>query len=112
MASSNEVLVAGDVVLDQHIYEGSRHEYSDGLSRGVHVEEEPGGAAIVDRLLCAVFASGPEADQWRSCLAVNASANIAPGNDSRKAYAVWRPYPKKSTPDKQVWRVRDAMGFG
>jgi hypothetical protein len=45
------VLIAGDYVLDHHVYEGRRKRYGDKRSTGVRRKLEVGGAALIHRLL-------------------------------------------------------------
>lgn len=111
------VLVHGDFVYDHHIYEGRRHDYSDGSSRGVHVKRELGGAALVHDLLRALFehAAPDVKPRWRSMLGIEESSenSTRSWSDTRdQAYAFWRPHPADESRDKQVWHVREAMGFG
>lgn len=111
--TANAIVVTGDFVLDHHIYEGTRHHYGDSTRDGVRVKTQLGGASLVHDILSSLL-SGAESD-WRSHLAVT----LPKKNDtklglsqSEQAFAFWRPYPKKTSPDRQFWRVSEAMGFG
>lgn len=115
------ILVTGDFVVDHHIYEGRRRHFGDQRSRGVCVQEELGGAALIHRLLAAL--SPGAASAWRSCLAIDESSSLQlmrdcgadPAgcvNQPFAAYAFWRPYPSPERNGGARWRVSEAMGFG
>lgn len=117
--SPKTILVTGDFVFDHHIYEGSRHHFADGVSAGVRVIPQAGGAALVHDLLDVL--STPDIPKlvtepsptrnWRSQLAVTVP-KADDVNESQRAYAFWRPFPRDASPAKQFWRVSEAMGFG
>jgi hypothetical protein len=112
-----EILVAGDLVLDHHIYEGRRHHFGDGVSQGVRVVPQVGGAAIVHDLLVELLAPADSSTQplWKSRLSVEVSQGATESlriDESRRAYAFWRPFPPAAAVEKQFWRVSEAMGFG
>ncbi len=78
-------LIAGDFVLDRHIYEGRRHHYGDGLHQGVRVVKQLGGAGLIHGLLehllvraaaQAPVADAPELPAWRSCFSGAASGEL------------------------------------
>jgi hypothetical protein len=100
---SPSILVAGDFVLDHHVYEGRRHHFGGPPEAGVRVVEQPAGAALV-------------ADLLRELLKDPAAVVLPQDHDSddssRTAYAYWRPFPRKDPPERQFWRVGEAMGFG
>jgi hypothetical protein len=104
------VLTTGDFVFDHHIYEGCRHHFSDGVSNGVHVEPQLGGAALVHQLLDCLFV--PTKGAYVAQLAVKEPEDEKEVDDSQRAYAFWRPFPRNESRDKQFWRVSEAMGFG
>ena len=137
--TTRHVLITGDFVLDNHIYQGHRNYYGDAASRGVHLVSQLGGAALVHRILEALLTKkkvNPEKDnniskdsdtsdtpvdesefEWKSWSVVDDSNHGQMLNGIRlaeQAYAYWRPYAvdekKKSAP--QFWRVSEAMGFG
>jgi len=111
------ILVTGDFVLDFQIYEGQRHHYGQSLSDGVKVKYQLGGAALVHQVLEALLKpSKPEQQpEWQSFMAVQDESQydaLHSFDPSKCAYAFWRPYPKDKPPEKQFWRVSEAMGFG
>lgn len=110
-----KVLVTGDFVLDHHIYEGRRHHFGDLRHRGVREVEELGGAALVHYLLAALGRGvesrlGVEVDEKRQPLLSGKASHLS----ACSAYAFWRPFPRSgdASPENEVWRVAEAMGFG
>ena len=106
--STKSILATGDVVVDHHIYEGRRRDYTNTAEHGVRVQRQPGGAALVSDLLREVLAlnAGPGTDGWSVHLGAPDSGTSA------AAYAFWRPFPRNEPREKQCWRVSEAMGFG
>ena len=100
---SRGILVAGDFIADHHIYEGRRHHFAESAEAGVRIRRQLGGAALV-------------ADILRELLNDGFDVVLPPDQDSvdapRTAYAFWRPFPPKDPPERQFWRVAEAMGFG
>jgi len=108
------ILVSGDCVLDHHIYEGRRHHYGDGVSRGVNVVSQAGGAALVQRLLEELLRR-KQGEEWTTHLSLQAPVPWDPAvavDPSQHAYAFWRPFPRGEPIERQRWRVSEAMGFG
>lgn len=119
--SSKNILVAGDFVLDYHIYEGRRYHYGDRVDDGVKVKSQLGGAALVHQIVCNLLKPSKDARSpvWRSSLAISdpigadrAGQPLASGDASMHAYAFWRPMPRGAPCEQQFWRVSEAMGFG
>lgn len=111
--ATKTVLVTGDLVLDHHIYEGRRHHYADGVSAGVRWKPRAGGAALVHELLENLLAA--EKPEWESRPAVKIpqmDLDFQNVDESQRAYAFWRPFPRDLPPEKQFWRVSEQMGFG
>lgn len=127
--TTHSILVTGDFVVDQHIYEGQRQHYGDGRSRGAHIVQELGGAALVHKLLDELLrlhaeqqgknTAGKGANTvhprklpWHPMLPFKPAKNL--WAHFEQSFAVWRPCPQGN--DKKmaqpVWRVREAMGFG
>lgn len=107
------ILVTGDFVLDFQIYEGQRHHYGQSISSGVKVKHQLGGAALVHQVLEALLK--PSKPRWQSFMAVQEESQggaLHSFDPSKCAYGFWRPYPKDKPPEKQFWRVSEAMGFG
>lgn len=108
------VLVTGDIVLDYHIYEGRRKHYGDGVSPGVRIVSQAGGAALIHDLLEELMKQ-ESSPRWASHLAVEtpkATLSSAAIDTAQHAYAFWRPFPENEPEDKQHWLVSEKMGFG
>ncbi|MBI5605951.1 MAG: hypothetical protein HY879_21665 [Deltaproteobacteria bacterium] len=111
--TANAILVTGDFIIDQHVYEGRRFHYAQRPRVGVKVKPEIGGAALVQGILKELLQGNKQG--WTSRLTVqDAMPNDAAFglNNAEHAYAYWRPFPKGISPDRQFWRVSEAMGFG
>ncbi|MBC7964930.1 MAG: hypothetical protein H7Z17_03305, partial [Fuerstia sp.] len=118
----NGTLVTGDFIIDQHIYEGERHQYAD-HTPGVRVKAEVGGAGKLAELIQVLF-DKLDPEQFANVRKVVA-ARVAPesvqslldGSDpaipiAHQAYAFWRRRPEGEPREKQRWRCFEAMGFG
>lgn len=114
--TAKQILVTGDFVIDNHIYEGRRSHYGDNTSAGVNLIAQLGGAALVHDILEWLLKVEKEADQkWKSICGVENPTHGGDAyqvNPAEQAFAFWRPRPKKAAPEKQFWRVSEAMGFG
>lgn len=127
--TTHPILVTGDFVVDQHIYEGRRHHYGDDCSRGAHIVQELGGAALVHKLLVELLRlndarqrtnkekdassiAQPPILPWQVNHPLESIEKPWPGFE--QSFAVWRPCPQENDKKKpqNVWRVREAMGFG
>lgn len=117
----NSIVVTGDFLVDYHIYEGQRHHFGDQHSRGVCVQEELGGAALIHKMLEALQAA--DGTIWQSVLAVDPASALdtlrefghgAGGcvDQPFASYAFWRPYPLQGESKQMCWRVAESMGFG
>ncbi len=127
MASAKHTLiVAGDVVVDHHLYQGERPRPTTDGYRGVHTVRQVGGAvllkALIDQLLSAGCEQTGAAVQpaWDVRLGVTTPLASFPSGGNQ-AYAVLRPFPRvPADPDKpndsaskdQVWRIAERMGYG
>lgn len=103
---AKRVLVTGDFVLDNHIYEGKRQNFCD-EEQGVRVVRQLGGAALVHNLLSALLGENAE-----TCLDLGVKLPTGVDKiqseqvpDTCQAYALW-------TSSGKVWRAASAMGFG
>lgn len=104
-ASAREcsVLVTGDVVMDHYLYVGSRHRPGSTILVGTVVQDVPGGAALLYRLLREVAAQQPG-------LSVSFGFPIAASNAN--GHCVMRPFEKEPKSKERVWRMADPLGFG
>src|SRR5688500_14380903 len=73
-ASTSDILVTCDFIIDHHIYEAARHHFGDQKSCGVCVKEELGGAALIHRLLTEMQARSNA--PWRSSLGIDEKAAL------------------------------------
>lgn len=115
MPTQKTVLVAGDMIIDSHIYEGSRHHFGDSSQLGVQVIPEVGGAALIDNLLANLSknGSGPPAFSSQLAKEIPKESDWDKLNRSLYAYAFWRSFPQDgSRHGSSFWRVSEAMGFG
>ena len=119
--STKHIVVVGDIIVDNHIYEGERAKPTARGERGVRVFKQSGGAAIISQLLDAARRRGKR--RWRVKLGVR---ELKPENSptAYHAFATWRPFPldpktnsnaaddgKKETGEK-VWRAHLKLGYG
>jgi hypothetical protein len=111
------LVVAGDILIDHHLYAGERASPATRDRRGVRETKEHGGADLLRRSLDALFAAdaarGVGAAGWVTHLGAEPPAlSAAPtGSDG---YAVWEPYElaRHGTDTAQVWRASRLMGYG
>lgn len=125
------VLVTGDIIIDRHIYEGDRGVLQDQSTQGTHLVAEPGGAALTQQLIAAVFDADLEErrELWQREVEKAAKesnprppvptgmcklACKLPGEgwpERLTGYAWWAPYSRQTGKDK-VWRVSRSFGYG
>jgi len=113
--SKLNLIMTGDIVVDHHLYEGSRETPTAGHKIGVRDVPQHGGAVILVELLKRVLT------QTRMPANVHLGMPLPPvGEDTTNhhAYAFWTPQPKdkqekEKKPDKQVkvWRTKMTMGY-
>ena len=115
------VVIAGDIIVDHHLYEGERSSPSLDGKRGVRVTRELGGAVLIERLLvkadkCAAQRAGADAEESTWSVQVGVSAPvIAAAPCKHHAYAVWTPHrlnPREEKDPRLVWRADKLMGYG
>lgn len=108
--STNTIVVAGDIVVDHHLYEGDRLDHRDETLNGVHLVREHGGAVLIQNLIGAVLRA--EATATPVLLGLDLGKSDIPASCS--AYALWSPCPKSGHDAKgdHVWRVTKALGYG
>ncbi|MDQ0291578.1 RyR domain-containing protein [Oligosphaera ethanolica] len=103
---AKRILVTGDFVLDNHVYEGQRQNFCD-KQVGVRVVRQLGGAALVHDLLSALLGEGAKTSLDLGVKLPTGVDKIRPElvPDTCQAYAFWKPFDK-------VWRTESGMGFG
>lgn len=116
----HHLIVAGDVLIDRHLYTGERTTPTTRDRRGVCETNELGGAHLLYRLIDRLFALDAQCHpdkcqpSWKAELAVAPPPLNGPptGHDG---YAVWQPYPmRRDSPGDapKVWRASQLLGYG
>ncbi|MBL8848655.1 MAG: ATP-binding protein, partial [Planctomycetaceae bacterium] len=105
------ITVAGDVIVDHHVYEGERLNPAAVDARGLRVVREHGGALALEKLIRHVLAPNSPAPN-----SVEFGLNL-PELDSapcgHHGLAVFKPYPRNAAePKKRAWRAGLLMGYG
>ena len=104
------ILVTGDVIVDHHIYQGSRLETSSVERRGTSVVTEVGGAQIIYDIL----KNQPEnSKSIQSDLFFDPIVpDVEDFPSQLHAYALWKYYPDKKNSGSPAWRVEKLLGYG
>lgn len=107
------ILVAGDVVVDHHIYRGDcKHPNKQGC--GTRIIRQQGGAALTATLLTELCKKEPLLKVFDATLPFNDELPVDPS--MHHAYATWTTFPPSKNPDEKndpkVWRVNETFGFG
>lgn len=109
------VLVAGDVVVDHHIYEGERVNAASYGQRGVKVVRQHGGAYSLYKLIHSLLLLGEEDEdthlQWKAMFALDLP-ELSSEPSAHHALATWRPFPREVSSKDKVWRASLLMGYG
>ena len=105
-AHTKTVVVAGDVVVDHHIYQGTRDRPYAVAKQGTAIHEETGGAKLLFNILekLGAAASVPFAVEF----------GMAPKPASRlvQSYSLLTPCPAGENRKGYVWRVTGNLGYG
>jgi hypothetical protein len=120
-AATRHAIIAGDVLIDRHLYTGDRPTPTVEGRRGVCEKTQAGGAHLLCALIETLFTldrerrPGAHAVVWKALPAVEApDLKGRPGGHD--GYAIWRPYPlrRDQRPDDpaRVWRASDLLGYG
>ena len=112
------LVVAGDILIDHHLYAGERASPATRDRRGVREIKEHGGAELLKRSLDALFAadtkrSGGDSPGWAAHLGVEPPA-LSAAPTGYDGYAVWEPYAltRHGADAARVWRAGRLMGYG
>jgi hypothetical protein len=100
------VVVAGDVVVDYHIYEGARDKPYAHAKQGTAIHQETGGAKLLFKLLqkLGAAATPPFAAEF----------GMAPEAAGRpvQSYSLLNPCPAGGKRKGDVWRITGNLGYG
>lgn len=103
------IVVAGDVIVDHHVYEGERLNPAAADARGLHVVREHGGAFALCKLIQQVLESQPAHSVEFALNKPDLNAEPC----GHHGLAVFKPYAKSAAePKKRVWRAGLLMGYG
>lgn len=103
-----KVLIAGDCIIDHHIYKGGIEYPRKKATAGSEIKEEGGGACLLHRLVQHQCAENKD---------YQIQFQEVSGFDNH-AYAVWKPCrgnhksEDKCKKSKMVWRVKEMLGYG
>lgn len=100
------VLVAGDVVVDHHIYRGARHKPHAHGEQGTWIHQETGGAEHLFHVLEKLGAAA------REPFAVELGMGATPEERLVGSYSLLTPCPAGGRGKGLVWRVTDSLGYG
>jgi len=113
---TKKILIDGDVIVEHHIFQGTRSFPDSTEKLGTQIRTCKGGASLLFEL-CRGFYSGdldPAVPPPIEMLTRN-TGDMADFPPHRRAYAVWGPCKKtaKVKEDEQkVWRVTEMLGYG
>jgi len=105
-ARTKTVVVAGDVVVDHHIYEGTRDRPYAPAKQGTAIHQETGGAKLLFKILQKL---GPAASQP---FAVEFGMAPKPASRPVQSYSLLTPCPAGENSKGYVWRVTGNLGYG
>lgn len=103
------VLVAGDVVRDCYLYGGQRQPGSS-LMVGARCVTEPGGAALVGRLLRAIASRTAGAGEDATSRFV-VDYGFPDDIRARDAFCIMRQFEARSGESGPIWRIAHALGY-
>jgi hypothetical protein len=106
------IMVAGDTIVDRHIYLGERFTPNEDL-RALRDFWEPGGAVVLYELLRETM-SRPGGEGWKVHLAAR-KPDLRREQFSRaqQAFAIWKPHARQiDEKNEQVWRAQDEVSYG
>lgn len=111
-AASRHLALAGDIVIDRHLYAGERHSLAARDRRGVREITRYGGANLLKRLIKALFNTGRPG--WAVHLAVKPPP-LDGTSAGQNGYALWEPFSRTRNAAgnaPRVWRASRLMGYG
>lgn len=127
-ATEKNVLVSGDVIVDHHLYKGSRPTPDAPQRLGTRVCRRKGGAWLLYRML-ETIAKADSSTQGQPAAddAASAAAQPPPGSpvafgldtaafgslpSHLHGYAIWQPCPAADGSKQNVWRMTEPLGYG
>ncbi|HZL07510.1 MAG TPA: hypothetical protein VFE45_19190, partial [Coriobacteriia bacterium] len=103
---SKTVLVAGDVVVDHHIYQGARDEPHTHGEQGTWIHQETGGAELLFHVL----------EKLGAAASVPFAVELGMGATSEErlvgSYSLLTPCPAGGRGKGLVWRITGNLGYG
>jgi hypothetical protein len=121
-SARKSILISGDVMADNHIYEGDRLQLGSGKRIGTYLRRTAGGARLLFDILDAVRTQDVSKPNART-KASSPLFDLRLGLDtddldswppSFQSFGVWSPSPRTSRPDEKVnvWRLSKPLGYG
>ena len=105
-ARPRTVVVAGDVVVDHHIYQGARDKPYAQAKEGTAIYQERGGAELVFKVLQKLGAAVPEP------FAAECGMGSTPKTRLVESFSLLSPCPAGGRGNGLVWRVTGNLGYG
>jgi len=109
------ILVAGDFVLNTHVYAGNRHTPDSPSTLGTQRSNVLGGASLLHDILSHIGQRAADTDQIPGSFTVKLAHDkptVSRFPSNRTAYATWKPYPRFQGSTERVWRIEQALGYG
>ncbi len=105
-AGTKSVVVAGDIVVDHHIYQGTRDKPYGHGKQGTSIHQETGGARLLFKVLQKLGAATPE------LFTVEFGMGATPRNRLVESYSLLAPCPAGDKGKGSVWRITGRLGYG
>jgi len=119
-SAGKSILISGDVMVDNHVYEGDRLQLGSGKQIGSYLRRTAGGARLLFDLLNAVSTYEPSKSKAAAStrrydvhLGLDTD-NLDTWPPSLQSFGVWSPSPRTSKPKEKVkvWRLDKPLGYG
>jgi len=105
-APTRTVVVAGDIVVDHHIYQGARDKPYARAAQGTAIHQETGGAKLLFKVLQKFGAVTP------GLFTVEFGMASKPASRPVQSYSLLTPCPAGGKSKGSVWRVTGRLGYG
>jgi len=106
------VVVAGDAIIDHHIYRGDREIPASVGRRGTLTRQTPGGAALLFDLLAKVSRRAASSRNDFSPVLGLKREKLKNLSSDLQGYGIWQPFPTDRSCKEEVWRLAEALGYG